>query len=142
MAAITAGLRTAGRRKGTRKLIGRYIEVYEYPDGRIELRADGTALPYATYDRLPEVEQGPIVENKRLGHVLAIAQVMQEQRDSRRGQSAPSRANQGLAPIPKKPVPGKKAQRRLDDNDLHMAIEQAPSKKAGAGMKVSTAAKC
>ncbi|MDB5770475.1 MAG: elements of external origin [Burkholderia sp.] len=33
----------------TRKLIGKYIEVYEYPDGRIELRGDGIALPY--YDR-------------------------------------------------------------------------------------------
>lgn len=27
-----------------RKLIGKYIEVHEYPDGRIELRANGTAL--------------------------------------------------------------------------------------------------
>jgi transposase len=114
----------------TRKLIGRYIEVYEYPDGRIELRADGAALPYAVYDRLPLVDQGAIVENKRLGHVLAIAQVMQEQRDSRRGRSAPSRANQGLGPIPKKSVPGKKAQRKLDDHDLNIAIEVAQSKNA------------
>jgi hypothetical protein len=38
--------------KVTRKLIGKYIDVYEYPDGRIELRADGSALPYTTYDRL------------------------------------------------------------------------------------------
>lgn len=27
----------------TRKLIGRYIEVYEYPDGGIELRTNGIA---------------------------------------------------------------------------------------------------
>ncbi|MCD6027693.1 MAG: integrase [Solimicrobium sp.] len=31
----------------TRKLIGRYIGVYEYPDGYFELRADGVALPYS-----------------------------------------------------------------------------------------------
>jgi hypothetical protein len=39
----------------TCSLIGKYIQAYEYPDGRIELRADGTALPYTTYDRLPQV---------------------------------------------------------------------------------------
>lgn len=48
--------------KAMRKLIDRYIEVYEYPDGRIELWADGAALPYVTYDRLPEIDQGAIVE--------------------------------------------------------------------------------
>ena len=35
-----------------RKLIHRYIDVWEYPDGRIEVRADGTALPCVPYDRL------------------------------------------------------------------------------------------
>jgi hypothetical protein len=29
----------------TRRLIGRYIDVWEYPDGRLEIRADGVALP-------------------------------------------------------------------------------------------------
>jgi hypothetical protein len=56
-----------------RRLIGRYIEVYQYPDGRIEVRADGTALPFVPYDRLAVVDHGAIVENKRLGHVLQIA---------------------------------------------------------------------
>ena len=38
---------------GSRHLIGKYIEVYEYPDGRIEPRADGAALPYIAYNALP-----------------------------------------------------------------------------------------
>ncbi len=38
----------------TRKLINQYIKIYEYPDGRIELRANGTSLPYQRYDRLQE----------------------------------------------------------------------------------------
>jgi hypothetical protein len=42
----------------TRRLIHKYIEVYEYPAGRIELLADGTALPYTVYDRFPEADQG------------------------------------------------------------------------------------
>jgi hypothetical protein len=74
-----------------RKLIGKYIEVFEYPDGRIELRANGTALPYVTYDRLSEVDQRAIVENKRLGHALQVAQPMQQQRDSRRSPAAQAR---------------------------------------------------
>jgi hypothetical protein len=31
--------------EANRKLVGRYIDVYEYPDGRIEVHADGAALP-------------------------------------------------------------------------------------------------
>lgn len=60
----------------------------------------------STYDRLPEIDQGAIVENKRLGHVLEVAQVMQAQRDSRRSGSRPSRANSGQGPIRLKAVEG------------------------------------
>jgi len=109
----------------THKLIGHYIDVYEYPDGFIELRADGVALPYSTYDKLSEVNQGAIVENKRLGHVLQVAQVMQEQRDSRRGRSAAARANQGLKPVQLKATPGKKVSRQLNASDLAIAIQQS-----------------
>lgn len=108
----------------TRKLIGSYIDIYEYPDGHIELRADGTALPYTQYDKLSEVNQGSIVENKRLGHVLQVAQVMQEQRDSRRGRSAPARTNHGVAPVRLKAIPGTKVQRKLDSHDLALAIQR------------------
>jgi hypothetical protein len=74
---------------GNRSLIGKYIDVYEYPDGQVELRAEpSTAIPYVIYDGLPEVNQGAIVENKRLAHVLQIAQLMQEKRDDRRSISA------------------------------------------------------
>ena len=53
-----------------RKLIHRYIDVFEYPDGRIELRADGLILAHVRYDKLPFMDAGAIVENKRLGHAL------------------------------------------------------------------------
>ncbi len=51
----------------SRRAIGKYIDVYHYPDGRKELRLNGTLLPYSTYDRLSEIDQGAIVDNKRLG---------------------------------------------------------------------------
>jgi hypothetical protein len=108
----------------TRSLIGKYIQVYDYPDGRIELRADSIVgpLPYTIYDRLSDVDQGAIVENKRLGHVLQIAALVQEQRDNRRSRSGPSRAHSGQATVPLKPLPGKKAQRQLVQTDLEQAI--------------------
>ena len=44
----------------SRRAIGKYIDVYHYPDGRKELRLNGETLPYSTYDRLSEVDQGEI----------------------------------------------------------------------------------
>jgi transposase len=40
----------------SRRAIGKYIEVWHYPDGRKELRLNGAVLPYSTYDRLQEID--------------------------------------------------------------------------------------
>jgi transposase len=112
-----------------RAVIGKYVEVYEYPDGRIEVRANGSALPYTIYDRLSDVDQGAVVENKRLGHILQVAQLVQEQRDSRRGRSAPARTNQGLASVKLKAALGKKSQRTLNADDLALAIVKTNAKR-------------
>ena len=111
-----------GDTPANRRLIGKYIEVYDYPDGRIELRANDDVLPYVRYDRLPDVDQGAIVENKRLGHVLQIAQLVQQQRDNRRSHSAPARTNLGLPVEKAKAAPGTKVQRKIDVQDLERAI--------------------
>ncbi|MBK4737367.1 ISNCY family transposase [Noviherbaspirillum pedocola] len=112
----------------SRRLIGKYVEVYEYPDGRIEVRADGIALPYTTYDRLCEIDQGAIVENKRLGHVLQVVQAVQQQRDDRRSHSVLVRTHRGVPAVPKKAAPGKKTQRSLNADDIAQAIQQTQSK--------------
>jgi transposase len=111
-----------GDTPATRRLIGKYIEVVDYPDGRIEIWADDQVFPYVRYDRLPDVDQGAIVENKRLGHVLQIAQLVQQQRDSRRSHSAPARTNSGLPVEKAKAAPGTKVQRKIDIEDLERAI--------------------
>lgn len=80
----------------------------EYPDGRIELWADGAALPYTTYDRLAEIDQGAIVEHKRLGHALAVAAKVQALRDSRQS-AGPSRTLSGEPPRPHQPAPNTNA---------------------------------
>lgn len=50
----------------TRRLIGRYIDVWEYPDGRLEIRADGVVLPCVPYDKLAEIDQGAVIEHNFL----------------------------------------------------------------------------
>jgi len=107
-----------------RELIHQYIDVYEYPDGRLELRAQGVNLPYARYDRLPQVDAAAIVENKRLGHALEAAQLLQAQRDDRRKSSTPSRTNQGQAPYATKAAPGKKRSRQFTTDDLELAMRR------------------
>ncbi len=62
----------------SRKAIGKYIEVWHYPDERKELRLNGAALPYSTYDRLSEIDQGAIVDNKRLGRTLEFIKLIQD----------------------------------------------------------------
>ena len=57
-----------------RRLIGKNVEVFQFPDGRIEIRVAGQAIPYAVYNNLGEVDPGAIVESKRLGHVLRVVQ--------------------------------------------------------------------
>ncbi|AXW62111.1 integrase (plasmid) [Ralstonia solanacearum] len=115
-------------RPESRRWIHRYVEVAEYPDGKIELWADGTALPYTTYDRLSAIDQGAIVDNKRLGHVLAIAAQVQAQRDDRR-QVGPSRTLAGEPPRPTHPAPQTKRQRQINRLDLERAMAQVGTPK-------------
>ncbi|MFC4419689.1 ISNCY family transposase [Cupriavidus pampae] len=108
-----------------RQLIHRYIEVAEYPDGPIELWADDTSLPYTTHYRYPDVDQAAIVENKRLGHVLGIAQKVQALRDNRHYEG-PSRTMSGMPPGPQPVTPGARRQRQINRLDLERAMRQSP----------------
>jgi len=119
----------------TRKLIHRYIDVFEYPDGRIELRADGANLAYQRYDRLPQIDTAAIVENKRLGHALQAAMVIQAQRDDRHASNTPSRTNSGQAPYVKNAMPGSKRSRQFTAEDLEAAIRVAGRPTLPAGTR-------
>lgn len=123
-----------------RRLIDRYIEVWEYPDGRFEIRAGGRELPYRQYDRLAEIDRGTIVEHKRLSHVLQVAQAIQAQRDNRRASGSPSRMNQGIEVRKPERLPGTKKQREFTQADVEDVIvdlaqrrqpQQPPGKPGG-----------
>jgi len=75
----------------TRKLANQQVMVHDYPDGSIKITHDGRALPYRVFDKLQRVDQGTIVENKRLGAVLAFVRQKQNERNEQRSQRAPSR---------------------------------------------------
>jgi hypothetical protein len=107
-----------------RRLIGKYIEVFQFPDGRIEIRVAGESLPYSTYDKLGTIDQGAIVDNKRLSHVLRTSQIVQAARDNR-VVFRPSTAHRADGtPIPKNKLVGTKRQRDLSEEDLHSAIKE------------------
>ncbi len=61
----------------TRGLPGKKVEVVNYPDGRFAIRFDGTTLPFRMFDKIRTVRPGAIVENKRLGAMLALVKEQQ-----------------------------------------------------------------
>jgi hypothetical protein len=115
-------------------LVHRYIDVYEYPDGEIEIRADGQSLRYERYDRLGHIDTSAIVENKRLGHALHAAQILQAQRDDRR-LKAPSRTHRGQASQPLRAAPGARPASQFTSEDMEIAVRQACSPPSPLGAR-------
>lgn len=70
------------------------VIVYDYPDGRIEIRHKGNSLPFTKFDKVRHVDQGAIVSNKRLGAVLAHIQANQEETAHKRSKRAIRRQGQ------------------------------------------------
>jgi len=78
----------------TRALARQRVTVIDYPDGRLIIRHKGLDLPYRTFDKVRHVNQAAIVENKRLGPMLALAAQMQQEREIARSKKAPRRRGQ------------------------------------------------
>jgi hypothetical protein len=57
---------------------GKYVDVYDFPDGRLEVRFKGLLLPYSVFSKDQRVSHTAIVENKRLGHALALIKAQQD----------------------------------------------------------------
>ena len=71
------------------------MDVCEYPDGRLEIRHGEHALSYRVFDKIRQVNQAAIVENKHLDAALTMAKLMQEQLPPRkRNNNEPSRRSQ------------------------------------------------
>jgi hypothetical protein len=82
---------------------GKLVDIYDFPDGRLEIRWKGLPLPYSVFDQLQRVSHAAMIENKRLGEVLAWVKQQQDKQPHHRGDVVgPRRSNQkaGLWPPP------------------------------------------
>jgi hypothetical protein len=77
-----------------RPLARQRVTVCDYPDGRLAIKHKGRELPYRVFDKRPRVNQAAVVENKRLGPVLAYIAERQKDLDMSRSRKAPSRRGQ------------------------------------------------
>jgi transposase InsO family protein len=57
---------------------GKYVDLYHFPDGRIEVRWKGVSLPYRIFSKDQRVSHTAVVENKRLGHALSLIRAAQK----------------------------------------------------------------
>ena len=73
--------------------IGKRVTVVDYPDGRLAIRYRGVELAYRTFDKIRQVSQAAIVENKQLGAALAFIREEQLRREPER-RSGPRRRDQ------------------------------------------------
>lgn len=48
----------------TQRLAGKNVMVYDYPDGTVSIKYCGKALPYKVFDKLRQVNQAAVVDNK------------------------------------------------------------------------------
>ena len=62
----------------TRGLPGKYIDSYEFADGRLEFRWKGVSLPYSVFDKDQRVSHAAITENKHLSAVLEYIKAEQD----------------------------------------------------------------
>src|SRR3984893_14123183 len=104
-----------------RRYAGKYLDVYQFPDGKIEIRAAGVKIPYSTYNKLGAIDQGAIVENKRLGHALRISNIVQAERDNRSDRPSTAHRIDGTKVLRKK-LQGTKTQRELNQKDVQRAL--------------------
>ena len=65
------------RNKVTDTLVGKHVEIYNFGDGRLDLRWNGVALPFQTFDKDQPITHASEVENKRLDEALALVKQMQ-----------------------------------------------------------------
>src|ERR1700687_3720090 len=120
---------------------GKLVDIYDFPDGRLEIRWKGLPLPYSAFDRLPRVSHAAIIENKRLGEVLAWIKQQQDKQPHHRGDLVgPRRSNQKaglmkdrvdrLAQGTKSRIRPARLGRRRCDSDVSAAPAQAASEAA------------
>ena len=99
------------------RLGGKMVDIYDFPDGRLEVRWKGRSLPYSAFDKLQHVSHAAIVENKRLCEILAWIKEQQDRQP-------------GLNIVPKGPRRSSQASGLLKNRALRMAEVAKSNSKA------------
>src|SRR5699024_3660979 len=95
------------------KLVGQSISFLEYPDGTVAIMHEGRKINYRIFNKLAELQQNEVVENKRLGSVLAH---IQQQHEELEKQNKRSRL--------KKSMPSRKAQKAvIEQRNLNPVLD-------------------
>lgn len=96
------------------------VTVCEYPDGRLEIEHEGHVLPYRQFDKMRQVNQPAIVENKHLDAALLLARQMQAimPHHRKRNNDAPARRDQPMHMFPEPEPPPKIDRRKLGGSKL------------------------
>jgi hypothetical protein len=86
------------------------VTVCEFPDGKVEVQYEGHVLPYRLFDKMRQVNQAAVVDNKQLGAALAMAQQLQAMmpHHRKRNNDAPPRRSQSTYLFPEPEAPAKK----------------------------------
>ena len=117
------------------------VDIYDFPDGRLEVRWKGRSLPYSAFDKLQRVSHAAIVENKRLGEILAWIKEQQDRQPRfNRLPDGPRRSDQKpgilknraakIAEAAKSTPKSPRVSRRRSDMVVSAAPAHAPSEAA------------
>ncbi len=122
-------------------LARKQVTVCEFPDGKVEIQHEGHVLPYRLFDKMRQVNQAAVVDNKQLGAALAVAQQLQAMMPHHRQRNidAPPRRSQPASlsgargackgrstPVKRREAQARpQAQRRRVDRARHSAVRQA-----------------
>jgi hypothetical protein len=124
----------------TRGLARKKVTVYDYPDGRIEVRYNGLSLPYRTFDRVARVVQGAIVENKRLTEAISLCREIQAHIPPKpRSRSAPRRSDQANHMFAPAAAAKSVALRGEPQLPVRLPIAEGPAGPIGAGGRLNAA---
>ncbi len=60
--------------------LAKYVDLYEFPDGTLEVRSKGRTLPYRVFSKDQRAGHTAIVENNRLNQARTIIKAQQDVR--------------------------------------------------------------
>ncbi len=101
----------------TRGLVGKYVDTFMYPDGRLDIKWKGLSLPYSVFSKDQQrVTHAAITDNKNLSAVLAYAKEIQDKEGAPKKKPAGKQRTQytptGRAPTGHKSFVEKYAERK------------------------------